>query len=364
MNMKVLYQWKNELASHFKRLNSWQGENVTLLSDGIVGAESCQQGAVARAVSCGEKVDSTSRRGRGFLDNPGFRLEAFFKEWGKWVVEGLGLQEIRLWVDEPKWHDRMAVMLVGQAWEGRCIPLVWRSYPANDAAGYPAEGQVQLINQLLQQVQAALPSTTQVLVLADRGMGTSPDLCKVVDRLGWRYLFRVTCPTKLVTADGDFTIAQQVQAGDIWGMSGTVFKHRGRIPAYARAIWSVGYDQAWALVTNDEQITGSEYARRNWQEQSFRDLKSGGWRWGERHVSRADHSQRLWVLLARAYAFVLALGSQAVVCQQVHPLQHHADGRISRHFSLFREGLTYFVEVIQRYALCPRLVFIPHSRLL
>lgn len=98
----------------------------------------------------------------------------------------------------------------------------------------------------------------------------------MVAGLGWQYLFRVTCQTKVVTPQADYTIAQQVQPGEIWAQSGIVFKKRGRIPAHARALWGTGYDEPWALVTNAEHLTGHEYARRNWQEQSFRDLKSSG----------------------------------------------------------------------------------------
>src|SRR5262249_17986006 len=157
---------------------------------------------------------------------------------------------------------------------------------------YPAEGQVKLIEGLLQQVHSALPADQPVLVLADRGIGTSPDLCRAVAGLGWHYLFRVTCQTRVVTDTVDYTIAQQVQPGATWRMEGEVFKQRGHIPAHARALWRVGYDEPWALVTNDARLTGHEYARRNWQEQSFRDLKSGGWHWGESRVREANHTER------------------------------------------------------------------------
>ncbi len=166
-------------------------------------------------------------------------------------------------------------MLVGLAWEGRCIPLAWRTYRANSAAAYPAEGQVKMIEHLLKQVKAGLPEGVEVLLLADRGIGTLPDLCRAVAALGWHYLFRVTCQTKVLTDWGALTIAQQVQPGEIWAAQGRVFKQRGQIPAQARALWSPGYDEPWALVTNDDRLTGHEYARRNWQEQSFRDLKTG-----------------------------------------------------------------------------------------
>jgi hypothetical protein len=363
MNYPLLYQWEQLVTSHLPCLNSWQGANVALFSYGVLRAESCQQGSIARQVSCVETVESAARRWRRFLDNERLPLTAFFREWSGWVVSGLGTKTVTLLVDETKLHDRIGVMLVGVAWEGRCLPLAWRTYRANSAADYPVEGQVEVIADLLAQVQAGLPAGVEVLVLADRGIGTSPELCRVVAALGWRYLFRVTCQTKIVTQAGDVTIAQQVQAGEIWAASGLIFKKRGLIPAHARALWSVGYDEPWALVTNDEQLSGHEYARRNWQEQSFRDLKSGGWHWGESRLRHPDHVARLLVILALAYSWVVALGSQAVAAGQAQPLIRRADGSRRRHWSLFKEGLRYFVEWVQRQTVCLGLVFIPDKRL-
>ena len=362
MNYQLLDQWETLLTAHLPCLNGWQSANVALFSYGIILAESCQQEEVARQVSCGEVVESAARRWRRFLDNDGFPLEAFFTQWSDWVIRALGVNQVTLLVDETKLQDRIGVLMVGVAWEGRCLPFAWQTYRANSAADYPAEGQVKVIERLLRCVKAGLPEGVSVLVEVDRGIGTSPDLCRAVADLGWRYLFRVTCQTQVITEMGALTIAQQVQPGEIWAASGLVFKRRGRIPTHALALWAVDYDEPWALVTNDEDLTGHEYARRNWQEQSFRDLKSGGWHWGESRVRHPDHVARLLVWLALAYTWVAALGSQAVAAGRAQPLVREANGLYRRLWSLFKEGQNYFVEFVQRYTVCLGLVFIPDKR--
>lgn len=362
MNYPLLYQWEQLLSAHLPSFNSWQRANVALFSYGVIEAESCQQGTIARAVNGGETVESTARRLRRFMDNETLDLKAFFIDWSRWLGQALGKRSVTLLVDETKIHDQMGVMMVGLAWEGRCLPLAWRTYRANSSADYPAEGQVKMIGELLALVKAGLGAERSVLVLADRGIGTSPHLCKVVAALGWHYLFRVTCQTKVLTATGAYPIAQQVQPGEIWAASGKVFKQRGRIPAHARALWTVGYDQPWALVTNDERLSGHEYAHRNWQEQSFRDLKSGGWHWGESRIRHPHHLARLLVLLVLAYVWMVALGSQAVAADCSQPLVKRADGTSRRLWSLFKEGLRYFVQYVQRHTVCLPLVFIPDKR--
>ncbi|MCB8979116.1 MAG: hypothetical protein H6657_17010 [Ardenticatenaceae bacterium] len=122
MSYPVLYQWIQTIATHLPCLNSWQVENVGLFTIGIMRAESCQQQQIARQVATGEKIESCARRLRRFLDNALFPLHAFFAQWTAWIVSQLPLGKLYLLVDETKLQDRLAVMVVGVAWEGRCIP--------------------------------------------------------------------------------------------------------------------------------------------------------------------------------------------------------------------------------------------------
>jgi hypothetical protein len=363
MNHSLLYQWSDELAMHLPGLNSWQVDNLALFSLGVIATESSQQMRIARQVACGEQVPSAERRLRRFIANDRFPMSAFFREWTHWVLSRLESEHVTLLVDETKLHDRLGIMMVGVAYEGRCIPLAWHCYEANNAQAYPKVGQVELIVALLAEVAPGIPAHVQVCLLADRGIGTSPELCRKVAAMGWSYLFRVTKQSKIITAHGEFTIYQQVQMGQTWAASGLVFKQRGRIPAQARAIWSDGYDEPWALVTNDPALTGYEYARRNWQEQSFRDLKSGGWQWSTSRVHSPAHMTRFLVILVVAYAWVLGVGSYAIHWHQARCLVRGTTGALRRQWSLFKEGLQLFAEYIFRKGVGLKLCFVSDQRL-
>lgn len=363
MSYPVLYQWNQTIANRLPSLNSWQAENVSLFSIGVMRAESCLQEQVARQVATSEKIASCTRRWRRFLDNTKFPLQQFFSEWSRWIVSQMPADEkLYLLVDETKLADRIGAMVVGIAWEGRCIPLAWRCYKANSSADYPTEGQVSMIEKLLQAVKQGIAADYEVVVLADRGIGCSPDLCRAVAALGWHYLFRVTSQTKVCTDNDDYTIAAMVQRGEQWSADGKVFKTKGRLSGTAHAIWGEAYDQPWALVTNDASLTGFEYANRNWQEQSFRDLKSGGWQWSDSRIIHADHTERLLVLLTLAYAWAIALGGYAIKQGRGQPLQHHQDGRICRHWSVFKEGIQFFFEYVLRHDYFIDIQFLPDTR--
>jgi hypothetical protein len=348
MNPPVLYQWTEEIAMRLPSLHSWQVENLALFSYGVIVAESSQQMKIARKVACGEQVSSAERRLRRFIANQQVALSSFFVEWTRWMVSCRESPQVTLLVDETKLKAKLAMMLVGVAFEGRCIPLAWQCYRANSKRAYPEQGQVKLIGPLLQQVKQGLPPSAAVLVLADRGIGTSPALCQPVDGLGWKYLFRVTKQSKILTDDGEYSIYQQVQRGQRWCASGWVFKKRARIPAHARALWSASYDEPWALVTNDARLTGYEYAQRNWQEQSFRDLKSGGWQWSRSGVRCPARMSRLLLLLVVADAWVVGSGSYAIHWQRARTRIHRPTGQLRRQWSVFKEGLQLFSDYVLR----------------
>ena len=113
MNHKLLYQFEQLLSAHLPCFNSWQQQNVALFTYGVIQAESCQQGAIARAVSCGEQVESTARRFRRWLDNQAVDQAAFFAAWSRWVVGSVGNEQVTLLVDETKLHDRIESFYCG-----------------------------------------------------------------------------------------------------------------------------------------------------------------------------------------------------------------------------------------------------------
>ena len=363
MNLQVLYQWFEELSKHLSSMSRWQLKNLALFSLGVVLAENSQQMTIARKIAHHQRVSSVERRLRRFLSNQKWDIEQFMVEWTRWVLTCLNAKRIHLLVDESKIRNRIGVMMIGVAFEGRCIPLVWRCYKANSARDYPVERQVGVIVGLLGLVRAGLPDKTKVLLSADRGIGTSPELCRQVDAMGFKYLFRVTKQSKIITAQGEYTIHDQARPGKIWAACGKVFKKRGRIPAHVRAIWDDGCAAPWILVTNDPSLSGREYGRRNWQEQSFRDLKSGGWNWSRSFVRCPQRMTRLIAILVIAYAWTLSMGCRAVEQGQVRSLTRCKKGELRRQWSLFKEGLQYFIEQLARKCVYPQLYFVADRRL-
>ena len=346
MNREEVYPMADEIGKHLLSLSQPQRFVLAAFSRGVIEARDCRLALVAEALGGLGQAATVERRLQRWLDNGHLRAEVLQREWARWVLRHVDTgttEAVTLVVDETKLGAHLATMMVGLCYRQRCLPLAWRSYRTHSASDYPAEGQVALIGQLLAQVADVLPPGMTVCVQADQGLGTSPDLMRAVAALGWTYLFRIQGGSHILV-DGwdDCEVRTRVERGETKTLVGPVFKGDGwRVGGYLHLIWGAAYEESWYLVSNDPASHGESYAQRNWQEQSFRDLKSGGWKWDDSQVWQPDHADRLILVLALAYSWVLSYGTGA---QASPPSGQRRYPRLS----LFRRGLRAFKDALRQ----------------
>ena len=266
-----------------------------------------------------------------------------------------------LLVDETKLGDRLAVMRVSLAYEGRAIPLVWRCYVANSAADYPQQGQVLLIYGLLAHVLATLPTGVRPLVQMDRGLAHSAAMLRALQRLEVDFLVRVKQTACFTSRRGHGQcLGQMVKPGESSTHVGTLFRRDHAVTGHLYLIWELEQAEAWCLFSNMRGLGGQRYALRWWQEESFKDLKSGGWQWQDSRLRCPRRMERLILVMAIAYGWMLSLGAQ--LSQAPLPLQRQvADRDEWQRMSLFRLGLRWFIRLVRCTpdALLVTLVFAP-----
>lgn len=221
------------------------------------------------------------------------------------------------------------------AWHGRCLPLCWRSRRRGKGATPPWRT---VIAQLFARVAPLLPAGTQVVVMADRGLVGRPLLDQIRAR-GWHYLLRCertavirlpdgTCcpladlvpspgaPSRCLTGVQIFARRtklgqdQRHQAGQ-----GTWYRNwTHAITTNVVAVWRPGDKDPWLLLTDlPAQLTRcTEYRRRTWEEEGFRDWKSSGWNWQKSRVRHPDRVDRLLLVLALATLWMAALAQRII----------------------------------------------------
>lgn len=361
---QTLYQWIKEIARNMNDLSQPQAKNLAAFSLGIALAKQCKLRAVAEELYALGKPDSVERRLQRFLDNENVCWKQTSEALASWVIGSLmPLAEnelIVLLVDETSLKDKLKVMAVSLAYHKRAIPLVWWAYP-NDQ--WPM-GQVELIKTLLQSVCKVIPNEyrCQVLVQADRGIGTSPELLEAIQELGFYYLVRVQRQVHLILPDGS---ESEVVFGDLvnkvgskWSGKVYAFKKAGWLSCWAVGQWKAGHEEPWLLLTNFPKAEGNWYALRMWQEVAFKDFKSNGFNWQRSHVWIDDHCNRLWLAMAVAYLWVISMGSRVIYSKELR-------GELTRgtkeRLSIFQLGLSFLKRWIKlERELCYDLWLISH----
>ena len=335
MSLTLVYQWQAQIAARLPQLGFWQSLNLALYSLGMVLTRHNAATRVAEVLGMVGKPESMRRRLERFVANPRLDWPVCCQHWARWVLsQAAGVHPVLL-VDETKLGNHLRVMVVGLAYQSCCIPLVFWAYRQMPL------GQVELIKTLLGWIASALPVGCQPLLQADRGIGTSPDLIRVVEGFGWSYLFRVQNDTRLRTRGGQSRpLKHLVQRGESWRGQGLVFKKAGWLSATVLVIWQAAYAEPWCLVTNAAYISDFTYGLRYWQEASFRDFKSDGWQWHTSQVWTPDHAHILLLVMSLAYAYTLTLGTLVLTYPPAFRSVARAGKRV--HYSLFRLGLRLF----------------------
>ncbi len=344
MSLEEVYNWQRKIREMIQELGYWQSLTLAMYSLGMAVARQSAPSKVAEKLGIMGKPDTVQRRLERFVDNVRINWQHCCVAWSSWVLSRYSGERIILLVDETKLGQHLSSMMVGLAYRSCCVPVVWWAY---DPTAWPM-GQVALIETLLGWVAQAVPSGVIPLVQADRGIGTSPDLVRVVERLGWHYLFRVQKSVVLRQAGQERPLKHLVNVpGQEWSGRGQVFKKDGWLDTTVLVVWALGYTDYWGLITNDPAACSHQYAIRYWQEAGFRDLKSDGWQWHTSRIWSPDHANRLLLVMALATAWMLTLG--AFVFDEPLLKSYFTKGLIQT-YSLFRLGLRFLDAIFDHTA--------------
>jgi len=334
MNSPILYQWNEMIDKGFPDMGRWQKRTLAAFSYGVLLAQSCTLNTVAQHVTGRANGSSLERKLQRWLANERVGMKVLFGFWIGWVLRLWGKAPLLILVDETKLSDHVAVMMVGVAYQASAIPLIWRAYSLTD---YPGEGQVGLMSELLAQLRLLLPPTQAALLLADRGLGTSPVWQERLSDSGWQYLLRVQRSTLICLPNHKpQPLRRLVAYGQSWTGRAQVFKKAGWQWKWVYLVWEVGYAEPCCLFSNQADLSPTLYRRRFHHEASFRDLKSDGFQWQQSRIWLPDHVERLLLVLALATLWSLTEGTKVTF---LYPLS-----RRQQRLSVFRLGLDYLFE--------------------
>jgi Transposase DDE domain len=336
-----LNSWTREVAAAFPCLSRPQATVLALYSFGAILADRCGLTSVVMMLAEVLGVSYLTMRSRlqEFYQpasaKSGTRRRELdvticFAPLITWALKGWQSNQLALALDATSLGDRFTVLSISILYRGTACPVAWKIMQANVRHAWKPEWIA-----LLRLVQPLVPAGWNVIVMSDRGLYARWLFHQIV-ALGWHPLMRITSKSTF-RKNGSRTAvpvtALVPKPGQRWKGRGVAFprRPRSRLDCTLFACWEFGHEEPWFLLTDLEpdQSEGLWYAMRAWIEHGFKLLKSQGWQWQKSRMTDPDRASRLWLVLAVATRYVLAVGGEADAADtddQTRPLPPFASG--------------------------------------
>lgn len=316
-----LYQWNDVVAKRFCHLSKPMAACLALWSLGMIVARSCSLTAVAWAWApiLKEKFYTVRERLRDlYREAPAkagaqrceLDLGTCWAPWLAWVIDGWSNQQLALAVDATTLGQRFTVLAVSVLYRGCAVPVAWKVLKATEKHAWEPEWK-----RLLSHFHQVVPTGWDVIVLADRGL-YAKWLFEAITALGWHPLLRVNNQGKFRPQGWYHWRSLKglvTQVGQRWQGRGTAFKNApGRLECTVLACWGEGHAEPWLVVTDlpPEAAEVCWYGLRAWIEQGFKRIKRGGWQWQYTRMKDPARAERLWLAVAIATWWLLAVGGE------------------------------------------------------
>jgi hypothetical protein len=319
----TLDSWTHVVVAAFPCLSRPQATVLALYSFGAILADRCGLSSVALTLARVLGVGYSTVRSRlqefyqPALAKSGTRRRELdvticFAPLIAWALKGWQSNQLALALDATSLGDRFTVLSISIVYRGSACPVAWKIMQANVRHAWKPEWIA-----LMRLVHPMVPAGWTVIVMTDRGLYARWLFHQII-ALGWHPLMRIARKSNFRKNGSRTSIrvtALVPKPGQRWKGRGVAFpaRPRSRLDCTLFACWEFGHEEPWFILTDLEpdQSEGLWYAMRAWIEHGFKLLKSQGWQWQKSRMTDPDRASRLWLVLAVATRYVLAVGGEA-----------------------------------------------------
>ena len=301
------------------------------------------------------KAASKARQFSRWIHNEKIRPMQIYQRFIQHLLRDWGNHTAYLALDTTQLWQRFVIVRVALVYCGRAIPLGWVV-----CAGGSATVAVACYQRMLAQVAAQIPTTTKVILLADRGFGHI-ELLKVATQLGWHFRIRLKSDTWVYLANGQRrqirTLMPPVGKGRCYAHVWLTKQKYGPLHLAVAQVITPNGSEKWAIVS-DEPVgrhTFDEYGLRFNIEENFLDDKSAGFNLEDSRLPDSMAISRLCLILATATVYLVSTGV-AVATLGFRPL---VDTHWQRGLSYLQIGWRWCKHALAQRKWLPSFLWLP-----
>jgi hypothetical protein len=193
---------------------------------------------------------------------------------------------------------------------GRALPIGWHAF-RRDLVGEEAKSQNQLIDRMLAQVLARIPSTLTAVVIADREFARA-SFFRTLQELKRDFVVRVDSETWVYhpTYSGAMGALARAPGMHMRWLPQAAYGQSERVPINLLVVWKRGYAEPWLLATSlsDPKQALALYRSRMKIEHGFRDWKTHLRLRGTLLAQNVEYVRGLMTVIALLYWFICLCG--------------------------------------------------------
>jgi len=318
--------------------------HVTTLAamiSGIVGSTRTQLPHIATKVPDSTQAESRIKRFARWVRNDKITPEVSFVPYAKVLLAHLALQTLVLVIDGSVVGRGCVALMIHVVYKGRALPLAWL-VRQGQKGHLPEDVHIALV----EQVDALLPASAQVVLLGD-GECDGTDLQHTLEEAGWSYVCRTGCHMTASWEDTTLrleSLGACIKPGTLIALQEVLCTGDAYGPIMVLCCWAKGYQEPLYLIST---MASSEeacrlYSKRFRIETFFSDQKSRGCHLHQSHLSDPRRLSRWLMAAGFASIWVVSLGARGVQDGWIN-LIHRGD-RCDR--SLFQLGLRRLDDVL------------------
>jgi len=321
----------------------------------MTGLLRSRSGQLAKIVHHEESLVMRLRR---FVKNDNLNVETCYLPLVTKILQAVSAEPIVLMVDTTKMGGQCLCLMVSVFYKKRALPLAWLTVKGKKGH-LSQETQVSLFKQ----VKELLPPSAQVVLVGDAEFDGCAVITWLKSQTNWQYVFH-TDETTLVGCQGVYhslkewtSLLQTKPEEDIFLTDVSFTEAHQVLGQNIMMTWHEGEKRYWFFVTNCPTLakTRQWYQLRFTIETLFSDLKGRGFNLDDSRLWKPERLNRLILMAAWAYYFVVVLGVESLFTNLFRRLVR-TNAFVH---SLFQLGLIYLDHILNECLKFPDAIDLP-----
>jgi hypothetical protein len=237
------------------------------------------------------------------LKNPKTDCDVVIAAYAREVIEKLAAtgQTVVLQLDQSHVNDINEVLMLSVRLRNRAVPVAWRVRATTGNIGFKVQ------KELLDSVQAWLPSDVAIMLAADRFYGTAA-LIGWCQQAGWSWRIRLKGNLSLSHQGGELSTGEIVTLQPNGVVDAELYG--SGVTTNIGVLHEKGHTEPWiiAMDARPSRYTVLDYGLRWGIETMFSDFKSRGFGLMQSHIQKPERLERLILIMSIALYWAVSCG--------------------------------------------------------